>query len=141
MMTKSRKCDKNRKRDRFVSTNEKTKYYTHINIVTMRKFNVFRSKVHRESSHQTKPTTTLKTNFKPYTTANIDKTIPTQAITISAPIINSSDKVAIDNKDQSNETSSEEHTSESDNTEEEIAKSEEPKIMSDEDNHTDDQVD
>ena len=114
----------------------------------MRKFNAFRSKLHNESSHRPKTTTTttitaLKTNNKSNTIIDTNHTTPTQPITISAPIINRCDKVVIDDKDQSDENLNEEQTStiEDNNIEEQITLSEEPEKMSDKYNHTDDQVD
>lgn len=109
----------------------------------MRKFNLFRSKLHNQSSHRTKTTAVLETHTKPYTIISNNITTPTQPITISAPIINRNDHVVIDDKDQPDENPNEEQASsiEDDNSEEEIALSEEPEKMSDEYHHTDDQVD
>jgi hypothetical protein len=99
----------------------------------MRSFNPFRSKHQHESSHRI--TTSLKTN----STSNY-----TTPINISAPIINCSDKVVINDKDQSNENPNQEQTIiiENDNIEEQITMlEEEPKDMSDDNDHIDDQVD
>jgi hypothetical protein len=110
----------------------------------MRKFNPFRSKSHRvPTTRETKTTSSLKNVSRPYSTVNINPTIPIQPITISAPIINSNDKVVIVDKEQSDETSDEEQTTiiEDDDAKEQLVVSEEPENMSDEFNHTDDQVD
>jgi hypothetical protein len=112
----------------------------------MRKFNPFRSKQNRESSHKTKTTTTtLKNHSSPHTITNTNNTTPIQPFTISAPIINRGDKVAINDKDQPDENPNEEQTTfiESDNNEdeEEIVVSEDAEKMSDEYDCTDDQVD
>ncbi|CAF1120218.1 unnamed protein product [Adineta steineri] len=105
----------------------------------MHKLNLFRSKLHHESSRRTK---SLRPDSEYYTSINTNKTTPTQPITISAPIINRSDKVAINDKDQSDEYSNEEQISsiENDNIEEQISLSEEAEKMSGEyNNHIDDQ--
>ncbi len=110
----------------------------------MRKFNPFRSKVHRDSSQRTKTTTTtLKNNSRPFTITNTNNTTSNQPISISPPIINYSDKVVINDKDQPDENSDEEQIEiiETDNIEEQIAILQEPEKMSDEYEHTDDQVD
>ncbi|CAF3730191.1 unnamed protein product [Adineta steineri] len=105
----------------------------------MHKLNLFRSKLHHESSRRTK---SLRPDSEYYTSINTNKTTPTQPITISAPIINRSDKVAINDKDQSDEYSNEEQipSIENDNIEEQISLSEEAEKMSGEyNNHIDDQ--
>jgi hypothetical protein len=101
--------------------------------------------MHRDSSHRTKTTTTttLKPNTRSSTTEYSNYSTPTQPIRISAPIINRSDEIVINDKDQPNENSNEEQTAniENDNIEEQISILEESEKMSDEYNHTDDQVD
>jgi hypothetical protein len=112
----------------------------------MRKFNPFRSKQNHESSRQTKTASTITTALKNKITShhtNTNNTTPLQPFTISAPIINRTDKVVINDKDHLDENSDEEQTPviESDNNEEQIAILEESEKMSDEYNCTDDQVD
>jgi len=141
-MTNPEKCDTNRKKSIYQYEQEKNKYHIHINIITMRKFNPFRTKTH-ESSHRTRTSTTLRNNSKSYTSGNTNSSIPTQAFYISSPIINSSDNDVINDRDQLNENPNEEQTPiiENDNIERQISILEEPEKMSDEYNHTDDQVD
>jgi len=111
----------------------------------MRKFNPFRTKSHHESSHRTKTSTSLRNNSKSHTSVNTNSSTPTQNFHISSPIINSSDNVVIKDKDQPNEDPNEEQTAliedDDDDIERQITILEEPGKMSDEYNHTDDQVD
>ncbi|CAF1167287.1 unnamed protein product [Adineta ricciae] len=112
----------------------------------MHTFNRLRSKIHHESSHPSRTTpaslsTKLTTHFIPSATADSANTTPTQSISISAPIINSKDKVIIIDKDQTNKSRNEEQISvvDDDNIEEQLISSEETEKMSGECTHLDDQ--
>lgn len=114
----------------------------------MHTFNRLRSKLHHESSQPSRTTpaslsTKLTTHFVPSASANSANTTPTQSISISAPIINSNDKVIIIDKDQTNKSRNEEQISvvDDDNIEEQLISSEETEKMSGECTHLDDQVD
>ena len=112
----------------------------------MRKFNPFRFKLHRESSNRTKTTRTRATerpNSTSYTVTNTNDTISTQSITISAPIINCSDKSMINDKHQPNEDLREKLAAmiENDNIEEQVATSKDAEKTCDEYDQKDDQVD
>jgi hypothetical protein len=111
----------------------------------MRKFNPFRSKMHHEPAHQPKITTSRFTAHGGFpATVNADRTVSsTPPITISAPIINSADKVIIIDKDQPEENPNEEQTSviDNDNIDEQTVLSEETETLSGEYTHLDDQVD
>ncbi|CAF3107258.1 unnamed protein product [Rotaria socialis] len=113
----------------------------------MRKFNAFRLKLHRDSSHRAQSTTATTSTLIPHprssTIVNTNHTTPTQPITISAPIIHSHEKVVINCKYHPNETYNEEQAAiiVNDNKEKQIVMSEESEKLSDEFNHIDDQVD
>ncbi|UJR25177.1 hypothetical protein I4U23_006532 [Adineta vaga] len=119
----------------------------------MHAFNRLRSKIHHDSHHQTKTTSSLSpppvttrkftTHSDPSTSVNTNNTTPTQSISISAPIIDCRDKVIIIDKDQSNESPNEEQISvvDDDNIDVQIISSEKTEKMSGECTHRDDQVD
>ena len=104
----------------------------------MHKFNPFRTKLHQESSYRS------KTRGRSNTIDSTHRAIFDPSIDISAPIINCSDKVIINDEDQSNENSNEEQTTSLENeriTEEQTAIFEEPELISARYEHRDDQVD
>jgi hypothetical protein len=110
----------------------------------MHKFSPFRSTRHHKSPDQTTTTTTtLKPNSKSEIITNTNPTPPTQSINISAPIINCSYTVVINDKDQSNENLNEKQTAsiENDNIKAQIFISGKTELMSGEYEHIDNQVD